>query len=148
MWPLVGIPQSILQGLSAYRSVFVRDARFAHVSCYVTGLLLSPDTTLQGTYGQWVFPEGESVSRRAMHEAVFEAGWDRDALMVQHRQAVAQRYQGQGRQVLGFDWTLAHHERSRQIYGVKRSFDYVNNWMSRCQTVMTAAVSDRQTVDA
>lgn len=112
------------------------------------GTVTESHKTLQGTYGQWVFPEGESVSRRAMHEAVFEAGWDRDALMVQHRQAVAQRYQGQGRQVLGFDWTLAHHERSRQIYGVKRSFDYVNNWMSRCQTVMTAAVSDRQTVDA
>jgi hypothetical protein len=114
---------------------------FAHVSRYVTGLLLSPYKTLQGIYSQWVFPEGESVSRRAMHEAVFEAGWDRAGLMVQHRQAVAQRYQGQGRQVIGLDWTFAHHERSNCIYGVKRSFDYVENRMSRYQTVMTAAVS-------
>ena len=52
MWPLVGIPQSIQQGLTAYRSVFVRDAGFAHVSRYVTGLLLSPYQTLQGIYGQ------------------------------------------------------------------------------------------------
>jgi hypothetical protein len=147
MWPLVGIPQSILQGLTAYRSIFFREAGFVHVSRYVTGLLLSPYKTLQGIYSQWVFPEGEPVSRRAMHEAVFEAGWDREALMVQHRRVVAQRYQGQGRQVIGLDWTLAHHERSNRIYGVKRSFDYVENRMSRYQTVMTAAVSNRQTVD-
>ena len=82
-----------------------------------------------------------------MHEAVFEAGWDREGLMVQHRRVVARRYQGQGRQVIGLDWTLAHHERSNRIYGVKRSFDYVENRMSRYQTVMTAAVSNRQTVD-
>lgn len=133
--------------MQAYRSVFFRDAGFAHVSRYVTGLLLSPYKTLQGIYSQWVFPEGESVSRRAMHEAVFEAGWDREALMVQHRQAVAQRCQGQGRQVISIDWTFAHHERSHRIYGVKRSFDYVSNRMSRYQTVMTAAVSNRRTVD-
>jgi hypothetical protein len=147
MWPLVGIPQTILQGLQPYRPVFFRDAGFAHVSRYVTGLLLSPYKTVQGMYSQWVFPEGEQVSRRAMHEAVFEAGWDREALMVQHRRAVAQRYQGQGRQVIGIDWTFAHHERSRRIYGVKRSFDYVSNRMSRYQTVMTAALSNRRTVD-
>jgi len=26
MWPLVGIPESIAQGMAAYRSVFCRDA--------------------------------------------------------------------------------------------------------------------------
>jgi hypothetical protein len=80
MWPLVGIPPSILQGLTAYRSIFFREAGFVHVSRYVTGLLLSPYKTLQGIYSQWVFPEGESVSRRAMHEAVFEARWDREGV--------------------------------------------------------------------
>jgi len=39
----------------------------------------------------------------AVFEAVFEAGWDREALMVQHHRAVAQQYQGQGRQVIGLD---------------------------------------------
>ena len=147
MWPLVGLPASLVRGLSAYRGVFFRDAGFAHVSRYVSGLLLSPYKTLQGIYSQWVFPEGEGVSRRAMHEAVFEAGWDREALMVQHRQVVAQRYAGQGRQVIGIDWTFAHHEHCQRIYGVKRSFDYVNNRMSRYQTVMTVALSNRESVD-
>jgi hypothetical protein len=114
MWLLVGISQSILQGLTAYRSIFFREAGFVHVSRYVTGLLLSPYKTLQGIYSQWVFPAGEPVSRRAMNEAVFEAGWNRESLMVQHRRAVAQRYQGQGRQVIGLDWTLAHHERGER----------------------------------
>jgi hypothetical protein len=147
MWPLVGIPQAIAQGMAAYRSVFCRDAGFEHVSRYVSGLLLSANKTLQGIYSQWVFPSGAAVSRRAMHEAVFESGWDRADLMVQHRATVSQQQQGQGPQVISIDWSFAHHERSEQIYGVKRSYDYVEKWMSRYQTVMTAAVANRRRVD-
>jgi hypothetical protein len=147
MWPLVGIPKAIASGLAAYRSVFCRDTGFEHVSRYVTGLLLSANKTLQGIYSQWVFPAGTAVSRRAMHEAVFEAGWDRERLMEQHRATVSPQHQGQGPEVISIDWTFAHHERSEQIYGVKRSYDYVAKRMSRYQTVMTVAVANRQRVD-
>lgn len=112
MWPLVGIPKVIAQGMAAYRSVFCRDSGFEHVSRYVTGLLLSANKTLQGIYSQWVFPPGAEISRRAMHEAVFEAAWDRESLMVQHRATVSQQHQGQGPEVISLDWTFAHHERS------------------------------------
>lgn len=120
MWPLVGIPQAIVQGMVAYRSVFCRDAGFEHVSRYISGLLLSANKTLQGIHSQWVFPPGAAVSRRAMHEAVFEAGWDREGLMVEHRATVSPQHQGHGPEVISIDWTFAHHERSAQIYGVKR----------------------------
>ncbi|MGF1517274.1 MAG: hypothetical protein ACFCVB_05645 [Nodosilinea sp.] len=46
MWPLVGIPQVIAQGMAAYRSVFCRDAGFEHISRYVSGLRLSAHKTL------------------------------------------------------------------------------------------------------
>lgn len=144
MFPLVGIPQTITQGLQAYRSVFCRDAGFSHVSRYISGLLLSPNKTLQGIYSQWINP---GSSRRAMHEAVFEAGWSHENLMTVHRQAVSQRHQGHGREVISIDWTLAHHERGSHIYGVKRAYDYVRHCMSRYQTVMTAVVSNRQDLD-
>ena len=39
VWPLVGIPQAIAQGMAADRSVFCRDAGFEHVSRYVSGLM-------------------------------------------------------------------------------------------------------------
>jgi len=32
--------------------------------------------------------------QRAMHEAVFEAGWDTEGLMPRHRAAVAQEHRG------------------------------------------------------
>lgn len=147
MWPLVGIPQAIAQGMAAYRSVFCRDAGFEHVSRYITGLLLSANKTLQGIHSQWVFPTGTGVSRRAMHEAVFESGWNRERLMEQHRATVSQQHQGHGPEVISIDWTFAHHERSEQIYGVKRSYDYVAKRMSRYQTVMTVAVANRARVD-
>ncbi|MGF1570827.1 MAG: hypothetical protein ACFCVD_22590 [Nodosilinea sp.] len=111
----MGIPQSIAQGMAAYRSVFCREAGFEHVSRYVRGRRLSANKTLQGIYSQWVFPPGAEVSRRAMHEAVFEAGWDREGLMAQHRSTVSAQHQGHGPAVMSIDWTFAHHERSQQI---------------------------------
>ena len=41
MLPLVGIPSTIQDALDAYRQVFCRDAGFAHISRYISGLLLS-----------------------------------------------------------------------------------------------------------
>nr|WP_232432174.1 hypothetical protein [Chamaesiphon minutus] len=42
--------------------------------------------TLQGIDAQQVYPQTEGVSRRAMHSAVFEAGWSSEELMTRHRQ--------------------------------------------------------------
>ena len=87
---LVGVAPTIAKGMQVYRSVFCRDEGFNHVSRYVNGLILSPNKTLQGIHSQIVWTEGEAVSRRAMHEAVFEAGWDSEELMQKHREALSQ----------------------------------------------------------
>lgn len=148
MLPLVEIPETIQKHLKKYRSVFCRDAGFAHVSRYLTGLLLSPNKTLQGIYHQWVWPDGQRVERRAMHASVFESGgWTCEALMQQHRQVVAPAHQGQGRAVLSLDWTFAHHPYSQTIYGAKAAYDYVNRCWSRYQTVVTAAIANPHRVD-
>jgi hypothetical protein len=111
------------------------------------GLLLSENKTLQGIAAQQVYPEGEGTSRRAMHAAVFEAGWNSETLMQQHRAIVGKRHQGRGREVISLDWTLSHHEEGFHIYGVKRSYDYVNHCMSRFQTVVTAVIANPQQID-
>jgi hypothetical protein len=90
------------------------------VSRYVTGLITSPNKTLQGIY-DWQIWQGDAPSRRAMHEAIFESGWRLDDLMVSHRQQVAADYQRQGRHVISLDWTFSHHDQGPQIYGVKKS---------------------------
>jgi membrane-anchored protein YejM (alkaline phosphatase superfamily) len=56
------------------RALFCRDAGFAHIGRYVTGLILSPNKTLQGIYALQVWEDNTHSSRRAMHEAIFEAG--------------------------------------------------------------------------
>jgi hypothetical protein len=76
MWPLVGIPQAIAQGMAAYRSVFCREAGFEPVSRYVSGLRLSANKTWQGMHRQWVLPSGAAVSRRAMPVGGADAGLD------------------------------------------------------------------------
>ena len=63
-----------------YRDVFCRDEGFGHVSRYVTGLIISPNKTLQGIYDLQVW-DGKRPSRRSMHGSVFESGWGSDALI-------------------------------------------------------------------
>jgi hypothetical protein len=81
MLPLVGAPTAIASGMKKYREVFCRDEGFNHVSRYVSGLVLCKNKTLQGIYAQQVWPEGEEVTRRAMHAAIFEARWSSEDLM-------------------------------------------------------------------
>ena len=101
---------------------------------------------LQGIY-DWQVYDKPSPSRRAMHQAVFEKGWDSDELIQSHRQQVGAEYQGQGRHVIRVDWTFAHHDKGPCIYGVKKSYDYVENTTSRFQTVVTATVANASRVD-
>ena len=80
MLPLVEIPETIGRGLAPYRSLFCREAGFEHIRRYVSGLILSPNKTLQGIYDLQVWADDNGPSRRAMHEAVFEAGWASEAV--------------------------------------------------------------------
>ena len=75
MLPIIEVPETIRTGMAGFRSLFCRDEGFEHICRYVTGLVISPNKTLQGIYDLQVF-DGDRPSRRAMHESVFEAGWD------------------------------------------------------------------------
>src|SRR5512134_930470 len=145
--PLVGVPTLIRDALEPYREVFCREAGFEHVSRYVTGLLLSPNKTLQGIYAQQVWPDKPGGSRRAMHAAVFEAGWDSEGLLPRHRAVVAAQHRGRGLEVLGLDWTYVHHDRGPAIYATKRAYDHVEGRMSTYQTVVTAVVANAEVID-
>jgi hypothetical protein len=147
MLPIVGVPETIRRGLAPYRDVFCREAGFEHISRYVTGLLLSPNKTLQGLYDVQVWESEHAPSRRAMHAAVFEAGWDAEALMPRHRAVIAREHRGRGREVLSLDWTYAHHERGPKIWGVNKAWDHVEKRMALYQTVVTAVVANRACLD-
>ncbi len=82
-----------------------------------------------------------------MHAAVFEAGWKSEELMPRHREVVSRDHRGKGREVIGIDWTLTHHDRGPKIFGVKRAYDYVDKRMSSYQTVVTATIANREMID-
>jgi hypothetical protein len=147
MLPIVTVPETIRRGMTPYREVFCRETGFDHVGRYVTGLILSPNKTLQGIYDAQVWEDGAPPSRRAMHAAVFEAGWEVEELMPRHRAVVAPAHRGRGREVLCIDWTYAHHERGPHIWGVKRRWDHVAKRQSLYQTVLTAVVTNRDLID-
>ena len=140
------VPETIAKGMAKFRSVFCRDAGFEHVSRYVTGLVVSPNKTLQGMYDLQVW-DGRAPSRRAMHAGVFEAGWDDDRLMQQHRAEIAADYRGRGRAVIALDWTLVHHERGPKIDAVSRTYDYIAHRTTLLQTLVTAVVANREVFD-
>ncbi len=147
MFPLVGIPATIVKFLKSYRQVFRKEAGFKHISRYINGLLMSPNKTLQGIYSQLVWNEQEKVSRRAMHEAIFEAGWKHKELMQQHRKIVSPLHQGKGREIIALDWTFSYHPHSEKIFAAKEAYDYVNRCWSCYQTVVTASISNSSRVD-
>ncbi len=147
MLPLIGIPETVSQFLKQYRKVFCREAGFKHISNYINGLLMSSNKTLQGIYSQLVWDETEKVSRRAMHESIFEGGWKYEALMQQQRNVVSRIHQGRGREIIALDWTFSYHPHSEKIFAAKESYDYVNRCWSCYQTVVTAAISNGQRVD-
>jgi hypothetical protein len=147
MFPIIEVPQSIRQGMVPYRSVCGREEGFDPVSRSVTGLVILPNKTVQGIYDFQLWEQEKSPSRRAMHAAVFEAGWDDDHLMTLHRAEVAKAQRGGGRQVISLDWTLVHHERGPKIFANTTAWDGVEHRVARFQTVVTAVVSHRQRVD-
>jgi hypothetical protein len=129
-----------------YRDLFRRSEGVEHVSRYVTGLLVSPDKTSQGIYAAQVWEDG-GPSYRAMHEAVFEAGWNAEELLPRPRRLIAPEHRKRGREVISLDWTLVHHDRGPHIYGVTKSYDDVERRMARFQTTVTAVVADRHLID-
>jgi hypothetical protein len=147
MLPMVTVPETIRRGMAPYREVFCREAGFDHVGRYVTGLILSPNKTLQGIYDAQVWEGCTRPSRRAMHTAVFEAGWEVENLMPRHRAVVAPAHRGRGREVVCIDWTYAHHDRGPHIWGVKKRWDHVDKRQSLYQTVLTAVVANRDLID-
>jgi len=148
MFPCVGIPRAIKEGMSAYRDLFPRQAGFEHVSRYVSGLVLSENKTLQGIHSQYVSTqENPQPGRRAMHAGVFESPWQWEEMLSRHRLQVSKQYGSKERLVISLDWTLGHHERGQQIFGVKRQYDYVNGCMSCYQTILTAVVANPRRQD-
>src|SRR5688572_23889673 len=117
MLPLVEIPDTIGRSLAPYRTLFCREAGFEHICRYISGLILSPNKTLQGIYDLQVWADDHTPSRRAMHEAVFEAAWSSEPLMPRHREVVSPDHRGRGPEVISLDWTFAHHARGPRIWG-------------------------------
>ena len=147
MTPLVGISSSVAKFLQSYHHVFCKQAGWKHINRYINGLLISPNKTLQGIYKQIVWDEDDKVSRRAMHEAVFEAQWQYQQLMKSHRQKIDVIHRGKGREVIALDWTFSYHPYSEKIFGAKDLYDYVHRCYSCYQTVVTAVVSNSQRLD-
>ena len=147
MIPLVGIATSVEKFLKSYRNVFFKDAGWKHINRYINGLLMSSNKTLQGIYHQIVWNEDQKVSRRAMHEAIFEAPWQYSQLMKSHRQKIDTIHRGKGREVIALDWTFSYHPYSEKIFAAKDLYDYVHRCYSCYQTVVTAVVSNSQRLD-
>lgn len=149
LMPFFGIPETLSQAMEKYREVFFRQEGFDHVSRYLTGLILSPNKTLQAIYDAIVWPEPQtSPSRRAMHQAVFEANWSSEELIARHRELLSAEHRGRGKEVISLDWTLCHHDKGPKIYANDKAYDYVERRVGLFQTVVTATISNRELIDA
>jgi hypothetical protein len=67
--------------------------------------------------------------------------------MPRHRAVIARAHRGCGREVISRDWTYAHHERGRKIWGVQKAWEHVEHRLAPYQTVVTAVMANRARLD-
>ncbi len=147
MIPILEIPSTIQEFLKTYRSAFVREAGFEHVSRYITGLLTSPNKTLQAIHQLQRWPEGQPRTRRAMHEAIFEGAWKPETLSQLHWDNIDTQTRSRGKRVLWLDWTFLHHPKGPKIWGNDKKYDYVERRYTRYQTLVTFGLCTPNRVD-
>ena len=147
MLPIVGVPPTIHQGLAPYREVFCRAEGFEHVERYVTGLILNPNKTLQGIYDAQVWPGGAQPSRRAMHAAVFEAGWDSDPCCPATGLSWPPSIRDGAARYSASIGPMPIMSAGPHIWGVKKRWDHVEGRMAHYQTVVTAVIANRALID-
>jgi len=59
MFPIITIPDTVRDYLGNFRDIFCREEGFEWLNRYMTGLLISPNKTVQGIYDLLVFPNQE-----------------------------------------------------------------------------------------
>ena len=92
MIPIIKVPKSNAKNLEKYREIFKRKKGFETVSRFITGLIISPNKTLEGIHAQQYWEKGEEIKRRGMHHAVFEAEWKSEEIMSKHREIIASEH--------------------------------------------------------
>lgn len=147
MGPRVGVPETVRRGLAPSRDVLCRAEGVDHGSRSVTGLLLSPQQTLPGVAAVQGGAPGAPRSRRAMHAAVWAAGWAADARRPPHRAGSAGAQCGRGRAGISLAWTSAHHERGRKMGGGHKAGEHGEQRMAPSQPVVTAGLANRARLD-
>ncbi len=147
MCAIVEIPDSIREYIKSYEDIFFGENEFELVGRYITGLIISPNKTLQGIYDIQRWPDG-NISRRSMHNKIFNGSWDYQEIMANHRSNVAADHQGNhGKEVIALDWTLGHHSRGKMIHGVHWQYDYAARHNSFSQLILTATISNSKLID-
>jgi hypothetical protein len=58
---IIRVPEILAKGMESFRKIFCREEGFEHICRFITGLILSPNKTLQGIYDLQVW-EGEAPS--------------------------------------------------------------------------------------
>jgi hypothetical protein len=48
MLPIIRVPEILAKGMESFRKIFRRVEGFEHICRFITGLILSPNKTLQG----------------------------------------------------------------------------------------------------
>src|ERR671931_1215710 len=74
MLPIIRVPEILAKGMESFRKIFCRAEGFEHICRFITGLILSPNKTLQGIYDLQVWEgEGRAVGP-CMKRSLSQAG--------------------------------------------------------------------------
>src|SRR2546429_4422485 len=71
---IIRVPEILAKGMESFRKIFRRMEGFEHICRFITGLILSPNKTLQGIYDLQVWEGGRRAVGPCMKRFLSQGG--------------------------------------------------------------------------
>jgi len=142
--PIVGIPESIEEGLRPYRDLFSRIESYEHIKEYCTGLVVLEKPSINRLAQCMVGGSSQS----SINKAITMSPWSREEVNGRRLELIGGYHKSKGLTIGILDSTFNHHPRGKEkIYGVYKYWDYVEGRYTYAINIVTGAVSTKERCD-
>ena len=135
--PITDLPESIVEGLAAYRGLFSREGSFHHIMEYAPGLVILEKPSIRRLAECLV----EGPAQSSINKALTQSPWSEEQMNTRRLEGIPPYYQGKGLVVGILDSTLLHHPRSNRMYGVYPYWEYGEGCYPKGIQGVTSAIS-------
>lgn len=142
--PIMGIPESIEEGLRPYQDLFPRSETYEHIKEYCTGMVVLEKPSINRLSQCLV----GGPSQSSINKAITMSPWSREGVKERRLELIRVYHKSKGLTVGILDSTLSHHPRGKEkIYGVYKYWDYVEGCYTYGISIVTGAITTKDRCD-